>query len=231
MTMLRCPLDGFHLQRGRGQTFCNPERKERLPVQPPVLPGASRNQKPGLLFFLISCWSYIFFSRRQRSTFTKRGPQLAAAPPQASAGKSKSCCSAPLGCHSHSFVIRRPCLISRPSETRRPLVPVISLRHRHFSPPSCKHLALLGFIGQMCQKAASSLASAEDLRLAAVTQSSQDLIRGTSGFSLDWEQLAEARTKLWSETVFLRDKGVCWLLFAANWPVSNLKESKVQQGI
>lgn len=53
---------------------------------------------------------------------------------------------------------------------------------------------------QMGQEAKSSLAAVEDLRLDTVTQSSQDLIRGTSGFSLDWEQFSEARTKLWSES-------------------------------
>lgn len=176
MTLLRCPRDGFHLQRGRGQTLSNPEKSETLPVQAPVLPWTPRNTKPWLLFFLVSCWFY--FSVRQRSTFANSAPrgrmagelQSAAAPPQASVGKSKSRFSAPLGYHSHAFAIKRPCVISHPSETLLPPVLVISLRHRHFSPPSCKHLALLGFIGQMCEEAESSPASAEDLRLDAVTQ-------------------------------------------------------------
>lgn len=63
-----------------------------------------------------------------------------------------------------------PLSLGRPSETLRPPVPVISLRQRPFSPPSCKHLALLGFMDQMAEEAESSLAAAEDLRLDAVTQ-------------------------------------------------------------
>lgn len=76
----------------------------------------------------------------------------------------------PPGYHRHAVVIRPPCVISHPSETPRPPVPVISLRQRPCSPPSCKHLALLGFMDQMAEEAESSLAAAEDLRLDAVTQ-------------------------------------------------------------
>lgn len=107
MKMLRCPLDGFHLQRGRGQTFCNPGREmNRGPVQSPSVAWSfQQNPKAQLAF---SSWFHVdLIFLPVSTTLMELGvfelQSGAETPKGLSGGKSKSCFSAPLGRHSHAL--------------------------------------------------------------------------------------------------------------------------------
>lgn len=139
MTTLRCPLDGFHLRRGRGQTRCNSEKIHALPAQSPVVSGASeRTKSPGCFSARLRV-DLIFLDGKEPHSPTRRAegckpasysrPQRLLRPQQGTVNH----LAVPPGNHGHAFVIRPTGMISHPSETLRPPVPVISPRQR--SPP------------------------------------------------------------------------------------------------
>lgn len=80
--------------------------------------------------------------------------------------------------HCRAFVVRQHFVILHSSETRQPAVPgnSTSLRQSFFF---CKHLGLFGFIGQMDNKAESSLAVMEISSLLTVTHLCREAIRKT----------------------------------------------------
>lgn len=123
MKMLRCPLDGFHLQRGRGQTFCNPGREmNRGPVQSPSVAWSfQQNPKAQLAF---SSWFHVYLIFLPVSTtLMELGVfelQSGAETPKGLSGGKVNLVFLPLW-----DVTVMPCVISHPSETLLPPVPVI----------------------------------------------------------------------------------------------------------
>lgn len=101
-------------------------------------------------------------------------------------------------------------MILHPSETLRPHFTITETRT--FFPPSCKHLAPLGFMGQMDDKGRVQSDCNEDLRLVTVTQRSWEPIRKKKSEGLVWTGssfLSPEQSFDQGLVWFLRDKGVC----------------------